>query len=392
MKKIMNRAVILLCMATSVAYAQNKYGDQRMEQDMEVAENILSTLLRQQYQRRNFFPVSVESSYTQGYGVTFRVPIGGPFNGFIVGGEPTTVNVSPDGISYSWSRSSSDEMKIADREVLREKRRMGEPVKAGTEEDDSTSAVNYERFVKVAKDFLADYSDVLSQLKPEEHIVVTNKSGGGFGDDMMFTFGGRRSPRRMISVDAVRADVSALRQGKMTREQFLSKLKIVNAESAESLDPDLEVFSSMLNRLYREDLSKTYFANHVTYERMKNYGVIYYMSVYSSNEVDENYFDLPTVNMRHVNQKERDAKVKELYPRFESDLKENLVDYGRTLKSVGPDELIVVNAKLTKCLECGIPAAIEVSVKGSVLNDYGAGKITRDVALSKVNVKKMGQQ
>lgn len=385
--------MILLCMATSVAYAQNKSEDQRMEQDMEVAENILSTLLRQQYQRRNFFPVSVESSYTQGYGVTFRVPIGGPFNGFmIIDDGPTTVNVSPDGVTYSWSRSSSDEMKIADREVLREKRRMGEPVKAGAEENDSTSAANYERFMKVAKDFLADYSDVLSQLKPEEHIVVTNKSGSGFGDDMVFSFGGIRSPRRLISVEAVRADVSALRQGKMTREQFLAKLKIVNAESAESLDPDLEVFSSMLNRLYREDLSKTYFANHVTYERMKNYGVIYYMSVYSSNEVDESYFDLPTVNMRHVNQKERDAKVKELYPRFESDLKANLVDYGRTLKSLGPDELIVVNTKLTKCVDCGIPAAIEVSVKGSVLNDYSAGKITREVALSKVNVKKMGQQ
>lgn len=387
--------MLWMVMAMSPAGAQNKIDDQRMEQDMEVAENILSTLLRQQYGRKNFFPITVESSYTAGYGVTFRVPVGGPFNMFMINqsfDEPTTVNVEPGGITYRYSRSSGDEMRNADREVLREKRRMGTTVSASSESDSATNA-SYERFLKVAKDFLADYGDVLSQLKPEEHVIVTNKmSGGGFGDDMMFVIAGNRTERKMISVDALRSDIAALRQGKITRDQFLQKLKIINTESAESLDPDLEVFSSMLNRLYREDLSRTYFANHVTYERMKNYGVIYYMSVFSSNEVDENFFDLPTANLRHVDQNQRDAKVKELYPKFESELKDNLLEYGRTIHSLGPDELVIVNVKLTRCVECKIPSSIEISVKGSVLKDYGAGKITKEAALAKVNVKKMGEQ
>jgi len=85
MKQVMKALMGILVWAGSFfAQGQVKMDDQRMDQDLEVAENILSTLIRQQFGKRNFFPMEVKSSYLPGYGVTFRLPMGGPFNAMML--------------------------------------------------------------------------------------------------------------------------------------------------------------------------------------------------------------------------------------------------------------------------------------------------------------------
>jgi hypothetical protein len=155
------------------------------------------------------------------------------------------------------------------------------------------------------------------------------------------------------------------------------------------LNPDLELLSSIFNRLYRPDLSKTYYTQEtIYYERLKDYGVIYYMQVVSSSETDYRKFNMPTIDLEDIDKETRDKKVTELYPLFEKDIKESMLDYGRTLKSLKDDEMLVFNIKLTKCEKCGIPASLELSVKNAVLKDYSSGKLTKDAATSKINSKK----
>ncbi|MEJ0055784.1 MAG: hypothetical protein WDN75_09110 [Bacteroidota bacterium] len=378
----------------------------RMEQDIEVAENVLSTLVRQQFGKRNFIPMEVEGSYIAGYGVTFRLPQSGAFT-FIMRSmdfPPAIIYNDGPGGSYSYSISQSSGENEEDR-VAMEMAEEDKPSKkqklrtkaasariSGSEKDTLTASVD-KKFVEISKNFLVDYGDMLSQLRPEEKIIITNRAEE-FGGDFIFNFpGGKNINRTMMSVETTRGDITQYKQGKITRDQLLSRLKVVNSESADKLDPDLEVFSSMIGRLYREDLSKTYYTQgDIPYERLKDFGVIYYMRVYSSVE-DGDAFIMPTIaGMEEVSQPERDKKVKEIYPKFESELKENLVEYGRTLRSLKDEEQIVINVRLTKCVQCGIPATLELSVKNSVLKDYGAGKITRDAALAKVGVKKTGVQ
>jgi hypothetical protein len=436
MKKVMMKVVGMLALLVSLTGAgQTKTDEKRMEQDIEVAENILSTLMRQQFGKRNFMPMEVNGTYTAGYGVTFRVPQGS-FNMFMIQsmneGPAVWFNDGTNGsYSYSYSKRASErdmkdleqEMKAIERQkedierqkkdIERQKKDIEEAPdpprqkqirsvnkvrttapRAKISGDSLASAVD-KKLLEVAKNFMADYGDVLSQLKPEEKIIITNRSEG-FDDGFGFRFNGmpgRESRRTLISVEARRDDIGQLKQGKITRDQFLGRLKIVDTETADKLDPDLEVLSSMFGRLYSEDLSKTYFTQgDVTYERLKDFGVIYYMKVYSSNEEDDDRWSLPTVSMEDLTQEERDKKVKELYPVFESELKDNILEYGRTLRSLKEDEQLVFNVRLTKCTGCGIPSAIELSVKNSVLKDYSSGKINKEAALAKVNVKKVGSQ
>jgi hypothetical protein len=131
------------------------------------------------------------------------------------------------------------------------------------------------------------------------------------------------------------------------------------------------------------------------YDRLTDFGVILHMQVVSSlSNGDYNTaakdvrLAMPTLGLSNLTQEERDKKVKELYPVFESELKENILDYGRTLKSLDDNEQLIVDVSMTKCTGCGIPASLEVAVKASVLKDFNAGKLDRSVALSKIEVKK----
>ena len=382
-----------------------KIDDVRMERDIEVAENVLKTLLRQQFDKqRMFFGLEVEGSYQQGFGVTFRfpadftTPIAFNFSGDI--GEVLYMDgQSPNSFSYSFSNPNRNEQINVEMEekaarveaeaarIEADKVRLKENVGAKIINADSLRDAYNQKVILAAKDFMIDYGDLISQLEPNEKIVITNR-----GDqprvwvNQFFS-----SPKRShLSMEITKADITAHKQGKLTRDQAIKKISVVNTEAVDVVEPDLELLSSIFNRLYRQDLSTTFFTDEgVYYERLKDFGAIYYMRVFSSNQ-NRNYntYNMPTVNLRDVDQETRDKKVKEIYPAFEKDLKENVIEYGRTLKSLGDNESLVFNVRLTKCGGCGIPSSIELTVKGSVLKDYSAGKISKDSALGKVSVKK----
>lgn len=400
MKKLVG--VWMLGTMITIGFAQ-KIDDARMERDIEVAENVLKTLIRQQFDKqRMVFGVDVQGSYQQGFGVTFRLPADftTPIT-FALSGEIEDVmwidGQKPGTYSYSYTTPESTKGKMAresekiakDMErVESEKMRLeGKIANRRVLNMDSARQANNEKLIKAAKDFLVDYGDLISQLSPTERIVITNR-----GEQPRIWVGQFFSaPKRThLSVELSMADITAHKQNKLTREQALEKITVVNTETVESVEPDLELLSSIFNRLYRSDLSTTFFTDEgIYYERLKEFGAVYYMNVYSSHQSrNSNFFNMPTVNLNEVDQATRDKKVKEMYPAFEKELKENLVEYGRTVKSLQDNESLVVNVRLTKCTGCAIPSSIELSVKSSVLKDYSAGKVTKDVALSKVIVKK----
>ena len=66
--------IVILAITKAGAWGQTKFDEDRMERDIEVAENILSTMLKQQFDKRSFFPIEVNGNYRAGYGVTFTIP------------------------------------------------------------------------------------------------------------------------------------------------------------------------------------------------------------------------------------------------------------------------------------------------------------------------------
>ncbi len=395
--------VMVMVIGSVAAYGQPTVDLNRMERDIEVAENILGTLLRQQTGRRNFFPIETSGSYAPGYGVTLRIPQDGPFAFMLMPPDPAdilTEEVSPNGTRITMSSapkaaSGQRAKSEADRNMSRSYSRSGRGSwSMSSSSSDSTEEVTSKKFLSIATNFLADYGDVLSQLKPEERVIVTNRSTefeGGF--EFRWPGGGSKMQRSTVSAEVKREDIQLLKMGKITRDQFMTRVKTIDAEPSDKLEPDLEVFSSMLGRLYSPDLSKTYYTEgNVPYERLNNYGVVFYMRVYSSSQVNNDRWEMPTIGMNYATSPERDKKVKELYPAFENDLKENVLDYARMIRSLGAEEQLMLNVKLTRCAGCGIPESVEVAVKSSVLTDYNQGKLTKEAALARITLKKTGTQ
>jgi hypothetical protein len=380
--KIWISGALVLAIQLQSLFAQ-KIDDDRMKRDIEVAENVLSTLIKQEINpQRSFFNVDVKGNYLPGYGVTFRVP--GDFPTpivFSMGGHNEGFVFRNDG-SYTITTDGEQEDGEVSVYRLKEKNKQ----KRRLDMDSLREQYNL-KIIKAAQNFILDYGDFISQLGAQERITVSNQDAQ---QRHRYFDSGKRN---IISVECIKSDLLAFKQGKITRDQALSKIKIVNTETVDVKEPDLELMASIFNRLYRPDLSKTYFIeDNLYYERLKDYGVIYYMQVYSSNESDERRYSMPTLKLENVDQETRNKKVIELYPAFEKEIKENLLEYGRTLKSLKGDEQVVFNIKLTKCKACKIPSSLEVSVKGSVLTDFGAGKLDKQAALGKFMVKKGAEQ
>jgi hypothetical protein len=371
----------LLCLMISVCTFAQTADRERMNRDIEVAENVLTTMIKQQFSnQRMFFPLEINGHYQEGYGITFRLPadyttpivfttIATEGNNSMTVGNTNGYTINRDEISTEGERSNS--IRLTDK--TKEKRTM---------DMDSIRGVYDKWVIDAAKSFLLDYGDMLTQLGPNERLVITNQGNQPRPWVNQFFNSSKRS---LLSIEALKSDLMSFKSGKLTREQALPKIRLIHTETVEAADPDLELLASMINRIYRPDLSKTYFTeNYVYYEKLKDFGVIYYLQMLSSNEMGFQRYLMPTIGLENVDLATRNKKVTELYPKFEQELKENMVEYGRTLKSLKENEVLVFQIRMTRCPECGIPSSLELIIKGSVLKDFAAGKIDQAAAISKI--------
>lgn len=390
-KITMGLGLILMALSFGAPAIAQKLDDERMKRDIEVAENVLATLIKQELnQQRTFFGLDVKGSYQPGYGVTFRIPMDYQMPFVISIGEEDMVNgravIARDGYTFSYSHSEGlpEEGREAEeknafklKEKVKEKRKLSQ---------DSIREAYNEKVIKASKDFILDFGDFISQLGPNEKIVVTNQ-----GEQHFYYF--NTAKRSRISIEGAKADINAFKTGKLTREQALAKLTVLNTVSVDVKEPEMELLSSIFNRLYQPDLSRTYFSGgNIYYERLRDHGVIFYMQVYSSNERENERYSMPTLKLENVDRETRDKKVVELYPLFQKDIQENILEYGRTLKSLKDDEVLIFNVALTKCKGCGIPSSLEISVKNSVLKDFSTGKMDKNTALERFTIKKGADQ
>lgn len=353
------------------AVSAQEIDQKRMDRDLEVSKNILQTLFREGNDGL-FWGSRIEASYLEGYGVIFTVPESFSY-----------VSVTTDRIGRSNSRRSTVTTT--------------EPVVVGSNNEaitlaeinsDSLQKVNMEQMKKHIMVFFADYASLIGQLRPDDRIKIQNKDRHTEGFYMVYgsNVSNIQSPTGFYSEVQVQ-DIQAYKSGKISRQAFEGKVVFEKAKPREKIQ-DLELFASIIRRLYSADLSETFFTESTPrYEKMDNYGVIFYMKTFSSYSNDQLY-QMPVLGRSDVTSDERIKTIQELYPKFESDIKRQLIEYGRTISSLGADETLSMNITLTRCKDCDIPKSIVVSVPVRVLQDVNQGKTRIDQAVSSVKVKK----
>jgi hypothetical protein len=170
----------------------------------------------------------------------------------------------------------------------------------------------------------------------------------------------------------------------MNREQLVAKIKVNRNNGSEMRSKDLDLFGSMLKTLYEDSYTDTYFISwKPDYERIKGVGAIYSFKVYSSYD-DNGLYSMPGIDRSGLTGEVRNENVEKLYPVFVKSMKENLIQYGRTINSLESNEVVILKITLTKCDDCTIPKKVQFSVKQSVLADFNAARISQDAAVSQI--------
>ena len=361
------------------AKAQN-IDQARMDRDLKVAENILATLSNND-NRRYWHEDNIEGSYVPDYGVIFSMPMQSSFvfkgQNVVYSGNPETVTIVGYGSDGDDDRDVTvvQDVMVARAKEKEEKMLKVEELKEGAEKQVKEQMTT----------FLADYADLIGQLDPSDRIVVQIKDRREY--EFYVGRSSSKSPQG-LTAEVKKSDLTAQRQGKISRDELIERIKFTSNEKKE-IAKDIELFATIFSRLYEPDLSSTYYlaSRHIGYSRLDNLGVTFSMKFYSSSS-DGGMHTIRTTGESGLTQAERNEKVNAMYPEFEKSFKQNLLDYGRTVKSLKPEEKLIFKVRLTECKGCEMPKEIEVMVNGKTLSDYDKGSLSRDKAMTLVEVKK----
>jgi hypothetical protein len=297
--------------------------------------------------------------------------------------------------------------------------------KAKNESDTSTENVVDAQSIGVkekVEQFFLDYAYLMQSLKDNEKVMIEFENSSGFwgsgstytvrapvaiaetsrkekGDASAISSAKKSYGNAMVLADELSyspnsvatgyvmkvSDIRAFKSGKITRENAISRIKkIETSHKIESAD--LEVFSSIFKTLYGPQVSNTYFTNtgRLKYKRVTDLGAVFSMKVFSSN-VHGKLYSIPTTGDDELTLQERNKKVKEMYPKFIAEFKENMIKYGRTVKSLEDNEALIFEINMTECDGCGLPGKVKLSINSKVLNQYDAGSIDLKSAISKIS-------
>lgn len=380
-------AGLLIYLIPNLVMAQ-KIDYEKMERDIKIAETVLETLFESSSDAFSVgFGRRESSQYLEGYGVMLRLPsdsfFGGPFRGnfnMITGGRATR-NFNPDNEQKIFGTEALTEALISSENISRK----DSPFFINA---DSLQEKSKEKMRELIIIFLLDYGDMIGQLNNEDRILVTesvlSQNNGMLSINQARIF----QNTNRLSAEIKKADLNAFKSGKISREEAEERIKFSDSQTETKVEQDLELLANIFDRLYRPDLSKTYYYYvNAYYDRIPHFGVIYYLNMLSSHKLDNNMFNLPTRQIKDLDQTERDKKVKELYPAFIEELKENILSYGRTINSLDTDETLMFHVKITSCNGCGIPESLEVAIKANDLRVYNEGKTDKRAALNKIRIK-----
>ncbi len=406
-----------------------KIDEERMNRDIKVAEKILAELFRSSREDGRYSLYMVENTsrirgtYVPNYGVLFRVPqlfFNNIIDGVVytnsegkksvMGGRVKVLNIDKyktgDVVYWlldKWARRSTPVIINAERRKVRQVQGIS---------IDSVINGRREKALGLIKTFLSDYSTLLSQLSDNDKIVVTYDRV--LNMDRLFRTYPEKIGQNSFMVSVKYGDAKASRGKDLGKKIAVSSLKIDQKDRIQ-----FNVFRRILDEVFSndniDDRLNYHRDNRSTYTYLKGFGVIYDLRLGKPHRkrrrrrayiTTENYVieggmlkrtdsKLSDKERRAKREKERKAYKKvvtEAYTVLEQRLKKHMVDYGRTLRGLPSNEMLMFNVRLSPSyrvydsynqgdqIEKPVPRLLVMSIKMSDLDSNNAE--------SKISIKK----
>ena len=396
--KYLSKIITLLflsVLSTNVLCAQNAIDANRMNRDINIMENILQELFKTSWEARGntvhvkstglFFggnSSDIRGTYLPGYGIIFTIPGGPP--GFI------TYSDTGEDKSYSYTFRYSDDAS-------------------------SEKSVSEESVTRRIREFLREYGSTIGQLSENDRIMVVYNTQYQIREFPFIDSSDDQKRQQLlptISVVAQVKDLQDYRSGNLSEDELNQRLSISKSD-AESKDRlDLKVMANIFETALKEQEGPAFrIRGSINYLSLDNFGALFFFDArYSSrtgaggfffNMPEFSSFSLDTegkarVEVQRALEKELDQSRKQQeetteeitkgYNTFINNLREYLVDYGRTLSSVQRDQHIMISASISSSID-EIPERVDLQIKKSVLEAMDKGNTNRDEAMSQIVVR-----
>jgi len=367
--------------------AQN-FDANRMNRDIKIMENILGEMFKtyNNNQRSSGDLVfsgfsgsqNVRGTYLPGFGVIFNVNT----NSGMVVYSSGSQGQSNRSFYYSYQTTSSESEK-------------------------ETPEVNEQNVKDRIVEFLKDYASTIGQLKANENVMIiygSNKSSS-FPALIVRSANGKVERNEgeklpVISGSVSKKDLDDYRAGKLNASNFKQKVSLASSKEKEYLD--LKVMGNIFETALKDQNDEAFrLSGGVDYLMLDNFGAIFNLDVsfrtnnrffgtartISGIRVDGSYVTTTRSDSDakelEKEQEEYQEKVASAFTTLKSDLKEYLIDYGRTVSSVKSDQYILTTVNIRGRYN-EIPERIDVQVKKSVLEQLDRGSLSREQALNQV--------
>ncbi|HOY19502.1 MAG TPA: hypothetical protein PLC89_19485 [Haliscomenobacter sp.] len=253
---------------------------------------------------------------------------------------------------------------------------------------DSVFASKIPRMKKVLEKFLAEYTILLSKLKPEEKIWVT----WSIKEDYWGVDQGKMACE--LSSRIAKQDMLDLRAGKLDQAKFAEKIHYSVTRCAERVtNPEVEVFTAILERLYSPHVSQSLVQfGAVQAEVVGGFGYVFKMNfspawVDSLIEYHPNTY-ASQLKVKGVSKEELDQRIKA----FKVEFPQQLLEYSRVLKGLKAGEILKVDVSIGEYAQLWRSAPegykqFSLTIPQTLIRDYDTGKLKLEDAVKLIQVE-----
>jgi hypothetical protein len=339
----------------------------KMERDIIILQNVLNDLFKGS--REGFFYSSnaAKGMHIPGKGLIFNINYGTAMEVIFV-----DLDVKIDG---------DKEVAKDEKEVLKEK------------EDEIKS---------LSQDFLVNYGSILSELKDNEQVILNVNYSEGKGNSIRnttngsvsyFATGGKSNSKRMVSAISTK-DLKDFLGGKLSIDAAKAKIISKITSDGDNDANDTKIMAGILDDVFQSTFDGTFRkSGRTTWTYFEGFGLMYDRSFSSDISQLRTSFSLDQ-SIKSPGEKEVQEKLMADELKFEGLMnlaKESLVTYGRTLRSVKSDEVIILNMNFDSGFRKynNFPGSVRLEVNKSQIDAFSKGSISLEQLKKEIDIKRL---
>lgn len=269
---------------------------------------------------------------------------------------------------------------------------------------------------ELSKEFLVNYGSILSELKSGEKVMLNvsystlrekedpEESNGitlSSRSNLVYRGQYRKSVKKRMVTSIDYSAISSYLNGKSSLKEASQKVNQKIVDNTSGSAQDAKIMAGILDDIFQSNFDGNFRRSRKTsWTYFEGFGLMYDLNLTQSHygsivayTVGQNVSTSRVKKTADEKRKENEERIKEVEESYDDlmDLvKESLVTYGRTLRSVKSDEVVILNINFGSSFrKTKLPKAVRLQVMKSQIEAFSRGQKSLDQLKKEIDIKKL---